>query len=254
MKRPDGLYKAFRLQEITQENYRTRSLHFDGPLSGAQPGQFVMVWLPEVGERPYSISGSDPFTLTVVAVGEFSEHMCRLTPGERVWVRGPLGAGYALKGKQHLLAGGGYGSAPLLFLAREARQRGDIVHVCLGARTAEEVLLTDAFTAIGCHLHINTDDGSLGSQGLVTQAVSQVLDTQTIDTLYGCGPLPMLSALAHICREARLPHQLSWEALMRCGIGLCGSCELPEAVCRNAGIPTGWLACMDGPVFEHLPQ
>jgi len=41
---------------------------------------------------------------------------------------------------------------------------------------------------------------------------------------------------------------------MRCGIGLCGSCELPEAVCRDAGIPTGWLACMDGPVFEHLPD
>jgi dihydroorotate dehydrogenase electron transfer subunit len=103
-------------------------------------------------------------------------------------------------------------------------------------------------------LHITTDDGSLGSQGLVTQAVSEVLAAHAIDTLYGCGPLPMLSALAHVCCEVRLPHQLSWEALMRCGIGLCGSCELPEAVCRNAGIPTGWLACMDGPVFEHLPQ
>jgi len=254
MKHPDGLYKAFSLQEITQENYRTRSLRFAGPLPGAQPGQFVMVWLPEVGERPYSISSADPFTLTVVAVGEFSEHMCRLMPGERVWVRGPLGAGYVLKGKRHLLAGGGYGSAPLLFLAREARKHGDVVHVCLGARTAEEVLLTDSFTTIGCHLHITTDDGSLGSQGLVTQAVSAVLAAHVIDTLYGCGPLPMLSALARVCRQALLRHQLSWEALMRCGIGLCGSCELPEAVCRDAGIPTGWLACMDGPVFEHLPQ
>ncbi len=36
---------------------------------------------------------------------------------------------------------------------------------------------------------------------------------------------------------------------MRCGIGLCGSCELDEIVRKSAGIPAGWLVCKDGPVY-----
>ena len=243
------LHTVFHIKEIHSENYRTKTFVLDAPLPGAHPGQFVMAWLPDVGEKPFSIAGAEPLKLTVVAVGPFSEALHALQPGDRVWVRGPLGNGYRLSGSRHLLVGGGYGAAPLLYLAETALARGDAVQVCLGARSAQDILLADAFQKAGATVAITTDDGSLGTKGLVTLAVGQALEAFAPDTLYACGPVPMLSALAVQCRDADLPCQLSWEALMRCGIGLCGSCELPKEAGQAAGVPSGWLTCKDGPVF-----
>jgi len=243
------LHTVFHILEIHTDNYRTKTFTLEAPLPGAQPGQFVMAWLPEVGEKPFSIAGADPLKLTVVAVGPFSEALHALRPGDRVWIRGPLGNGYRLSGLRHLLVGGGYGAAPLLFLAETALACGDMVRVCLGARSARDILLAEAFEKAGAEVAVTTDDGSLGKQGLVTQAVGDALEAFAPDTLYACGPVAMLSALAAQCRGAGLPCQLSWEALMRCGIGLCGSCELPIEAGEAAGVPSGWLTCKDGPVY-----
>ena len=139
------MHQTFIITEIHTENYRTKTFIFDKPLPDAQPGQYVMAWLPDVGEKPFSIAGADPLALMVVAVGPFSEALHGLNVGDRVWVRGPLGQGFALRGQHHLLVGGGYGVAPLLFLARTALAAGHTVEVCIGARTAEDVLLAGAF-------------------------------------------------------------------------------------------------------------
>ena len=222
---------------------------FDQPLAGAEPGQFVMLWLPGSGEKPYSILNCDPFSITVSSVGPFSSALYDLKIGSRVWARGPFGKGFKLEGGKHLLVGGGYGAAPLHFLAQQGRDRNDEVIVCLGARTAADLLLINAFNAMGCEVFVSTDDGSSGEKGFVTRAVEQAFYRSKIDTLYACGPVPMLSALSEICRDNRIPAQLSWEANMRCGIGLCGSCELDEKTRKLAGIPAGWLTCKDGPVY-----
>jgi dihydroorotate dehydrogenase electron transfer subunit len=242
-------YQSFRLAQVKKENSVTNTLVFDLPVVNAQPGQFVMAWLPGIGEKPYSIFGREPFSLAVTNVGPFSSALYNLTIGKRVWIRGPLGQGFRLIGSSHLLAGGGYGAAPLLFLASEARRRKDQVKVCLGARSAGEVLLAEAFKELGCDVFITTDDGSLGEKGLVTQAVESVLKSFEVDSLYACGPVPMLSALVKLCIEQKITSQLSWEAQMRCGIGLCGSCELDDEIRKSAGMPMGWLTCKDGPVF-----
>jgi dihydroorotate dehydrogenase electron transfer subunit len=234
---------------IRQENSATNSLIFDQPLINAHPGQFVMVWLPGIGEKPYSILDCEPFSIAVTSVGTFSNTLFNLKIGSRVWARGPFGQGFGLAGNRHLLVGGGYGAAPLLFLARQACHRNDEVKVCLGARSSGDILMADAFKTLGCEVFITTNDGSLGEKGLVCQAVKSVLRHFDADTLYACGPIPMLSALAGICKQKKISSQLSWEAQMRCGIGLCGSCELDEAVRQSAGIPVGWLTCNDGPVY-----
>ena len=122
----------------------TRSLVFDQPLIGAEPGQFVMLWLPGIGEKPYSILNCDPFSIAVTSVGPFSTALFDLDIGSRVWARGPFGQGFKLEGSRHLLVGGGYGAAPLLFLAEQARNRNDGVSVCLGARSAANLMM------IGC--------------------------------------------------------------------------------------------------------
>lgn len=215
----------------------------------AQPGQFVMAWLPGVGERPFSIAAMDPLGLLVVDVGPFSHAMHQLGVGDRVWIKGPLGNGFLLKGDAILLVGGGYGSAPLFPLAKAAAAHNKPVQVCLGARSATGLLLAKEFSHLGCVVRVSTEDGTQGRQGLVTGVFKESLDAGRFDTLYACGPTGMLSALASMCKKYRLNYQLSWEALMRCGMGLCGSCEVPIAL--DPSLPPGWLACFDGPVFAH---
>jgi dihydroorotate dehydrogenase electron transfer subunit len=230
------------ISDIRVENDRTRTFFFQESLA-AQPGQFVMAWLPDVGEKPFSIAGDAPFALTVVAVGPFSRAVHQRTVGDPLWVRGPLGQGFRVTGERLLLVGGGYGVAPLLFLARRALAQGCEIEVCIGARTAEDVLLVEDFEGAGVAVRVTTEDGSLGATGLVTDAVEQAIAAQRPDVLCACGPTAMLEALDRLCAAHTLPRQLSWEALMRCGMGLCGSCELDVP-----GYPPGWLACQDGPV------
>jgi dihydroorotate dehydrogenase electron transfer subunit len=237
------MHETFTVTEVRRENVRTQILIFDHELP-SQPGQFVMAWLPGVDEKPFSIAAADPLTLLVVAVGPMSEAMHRLEAGDRLWVRGPLGQGFRLPDapgdKRVLLAGGGYGVAPLRFLADRARRAGCAVDVCIGAGAVGDVLWVEAFERLGASVVITTEDGSLGTAGLVTDATEAVIRARTPDAVYACGPVPMLEAVERQCLRHDLPHQLSWEAHMRCGIGLCGSCELEGR--------DGWLACGDGPV------
>lgn len=244
------LHRAFTLAKIRVENYRTQTLIFDHPLP-AQPGQFVMAWLPGVDERPFSIAAAEPLALTVAAVGPFSQALHGLSVGDRLWVRGPLGQGFRLGGENILLVGGGYGVAPLLFLAKRAIIEGGChLRVCIGARTAEDVLLAGDFEHTGAPVLVSTEDGSLGIRGLVTAAMETVIAEHRPDTVYACGPVKMLEAVDQLCANHSLPRQLSWEAHMRCGMGLCGSCELPapEPDQRAACQGSGWLVCLDGPV------
>ncbi|MBG0770943.1 MAG: dihydroorotate dehydrogenase electron transfer subunit [Anaerolineaceae bacterium] len=239
-------FTTYRLASTRRLNNATLWLTFDADIAAA-PGQFVMAWLPGVGEKPFSIAGMAPFSLMVVDVGPFSHALHQLTPGDKVWFKGPLGKGFLVNGKNLLLVGGGYGAAPLLALASAAREQNVKVTTCLGARSAEGLLLDEEFTQLGCQVEQMTEDGSAGRQGLVTLAVEEALARGGIDLLAACGPTGMLSALAKLAKQYHVPNQLSWEAQMRCGMGLCGSCEVPQSF--DPALPPGWLACFDGPVF-----
>lgn len=243
----NGAFECREIRKTTLINERTRWIEFITPIV-AQPGQFVMGWLPDFGEKPFSIALMDPFSLLVVDVGKMSHALFQLSAGDCVWIKGPLGNGFELEGKTHLLVGGGYGSAPLLSLATKARADDMDVHVCLGARSANGLLLADKFSRVGCRVSKATEDGSCGKQSLVTQIVEDAIRQETFDTLYACGPPGMLSALSKLCNKYQINYQNSWEAHMRCGMGLCGSCEVPNAM--DPFLPSGWLACYDGPVFN----
>jgi dihydroorotate dehydrogenase electron transfer subunit len=243
-----GMMRTFRVANLLRENETTHTLLLNGRLPEAQPGQFVMAWLPEVGEKPFSIHASIPLALTICDVGPVSHALVNLQAHDRVWIRGPLGNGFELKGTKHLLVGGGYGAAPLSFLAQEAIRQGGQVVACLGAKTKADLILVERLSSLGCDLRVATEDGSEGHQGLVTEVVKEAIDVFQPDCLYACGPTGMLLALADLCKLRGLPAQLSFEALMRCGVGLCGSCELPEELCQRLGLPGGWLVCHDGPV------
>lgn len=240
---------AFRVNRIDRHNDRAISLYLEGTLPETYPGQFVMAWLPGVGEKPYSVAGIEPLRLMVVDVGPFSNALHKLNEGDRLWIRGPLGHGFEIQpGKQAVVAGGGFGIAPLHFLVMELLQKDCTVRVVLGARSAADIIMADEFRHPGISLLVTTDDGSLGMHGRVTDGLKRFLSEQAADVVYACGPAPMLQPVAQVCKEAGVPCQLSWEAVMRCGMGLCGSCELEE----GSGEPAGWLVCLDGPVAKHL--
>ncbi len=250
---PSHLHRPFTLVSSKMENYRTRSLTFAEKLD-CQPGQFVMAWLPGVGEKPFSIAGDDPLQLLVVDVGPVSHSLHAVAKGQRVWIRGPLGHGYRLVGQRVLLAAGGYGVAPLYYLARKALEAGMSAELCMGARSAEDVLWVERFQALDVPVRVMTEDGSAGGRGLVTQATEAAIAAAKPDSLCACGPLGMLEALDRQCERLGVARQLSWEAHMRCGMGLCGSCELPSpqgedgSLRRHSCQQPGWLACLDGPV------
>jgi dihydroorotate dehydrogenase electron transfer subunit len=243
------LPQALKITAMKPENEQTKTFTLAGALA-AEPGQFVMVWLPGLDEKPFSLAGAEPVSLTIAAVGPLSRALHRLEVGDDMWVRGPFGRGYHLPAttgapKKLLLVGGGYGVAPLLFLARQAQARGYEVAMIIGAKSRSDLLLVETFTALGIPLWLTTEDGSQGQPGRVTGAIFPLLAEAQArpQAIYACGPTGMLQAVAALSRAAQIPVQLAWEAHMRCGIGLCGSCEVGQ----------GWLTCLDGPVFPFNP-
>jgi len=233
--------EARRIVAIHQETPRVRTFVLDGRLS-ASPGQFVMVWLPGLDEKPFSLVDADPVTLAVARVGAFTEAMHRLRVGDRVWLRGPLGHGFSLGAGRLLLVGGGYGVAPLLFLARRAREAGQEVWVALGASRSADLLFVHRFRTLGCRVEVATEDGSVGRRGLASELAASLLAEGGVARLAACGPGGLLDAVADLGRRWDVPTEVSREAYMRCGIGVCGSCA------RD-----GHLVCKEGPVFPVHP-
>lgn len=233
--------QAYRIASVRQETPRVRTFVLDGSLA-AQPGQFVMAWLPGLDEKPFSLVDGAPLTLAVARVGPFTRAMHRLGVGDRLWVRGPQGRGFSVPAGRLLLVGGGYGVAPLLFLARRAREAGQEVWAVLGAATAADLLFVDRFRTLGCRVELATEDGSAGRRGLASEVAAALLAEGDVAALAACGPEGLLQAVEALGRSWDVPTEVSREAYMRCGIGVCGSCA------RD-----GRLVCKDGPVFRVHP-
>jgi dihydroorotate dehydrogenase electron transfer subunit len=239
------LPKTVKIREVIDETRTVKTFVLDASLPEARPGQFVMLWLPNVDEKPISIAAPDPLTLTIARVGPFSIAVHEYEAGDVVGWRGPFGHPFELNGERSaVLVGGGYGSAPLYFLANRALASGvpaEQIVVALGARREDYLVYRRQFRDLGLEPIIATDDGSVGHKGYVTDAVLHHLDMHPPDpppVIYGCGPEAMLVALYRMARRLEVPAQLSVERYMKCGFGLCGQCAMD-----------GLLVCLDGPVL-----
>lgn len=241
-----SLPRVATITRISEDNYRTKTFELDCEVN-ARSGQFVMVWLPRFDEKPFSLVNSTPLTLMITAVGPFSRHMHKKKVGDRVWFRGPFGHGFNIEESHQRLAliGGGYGVAPLYWLAQHAIGKVQSVTSILGARRAKDVLYKEHFAQLDKNtlsdhcLYIATEDGSLGTQGRVTDVLEPKLAAGEIDSIFACGPDGMLVALEELSNRYGVTAQLSWEAYMRCAIGICGACD-----------HRGQVLCIDGPVLS----
>ena len=229
-----------RIRHVREDARTIRTFVLDAEVPEAEPGQFIMLWLPGLDEKPMSIASPAPLTLTVERVGPFSTVLHQRRVGSRVGWRGPYGHGFSLdEDRPALMVSGGCGVGPIHFLATRAVGRGVPTTVALGARTALDLPYVEQFRRLGVDLLIATDDGSHGYHGFVTDAVLQSSESLDHSALYACGPEAMLVALHRLCREHHIPGQLSIERYMKCGFGICGQCAID-----------GLLVCQDGPVFH----
>jgi len=240
----------------------------------ARPGQFVHVLAGRDRSfplrRPFSIhrverwggSGGPPgwspgasgaglgaveIVFDVVGAGTLA--LSRLRPHDVVDVLGPLGRPFTPPEAPTgcLLVGGGYGTAPLFFLATELRTRRCRVDFVVGAASAARLLDPAEAGRLGHSLTVTTDDGSAGRRGLVTDPLPDLLARTGAGQLYACGPMPMLAAVSRVAAAAGVPCQVAVEEQMACGTGICFSCVLPlgpEEPTRMA------RSCLEGPVFD----
>lgn len=216
----------------------------DEQCARAKPGQFLMLWIPGVDEIPLSIMDAREdgrVAVSVKAVGEATQALHQKRVGEPVGVRGPFGNSFAMNARRPLMVGGGTGVAPLMFLTRRLISKAVSTTFVLGARTRDELLFRSELEKFGAkrvHFVTSTEDGSCGLTGLCTEPLEQILAGEKFDVIYACGPEQMILKVFELAEEHGAEMQASLERLMRCAIGLCGSCVIGK-----------YRVCADGPVF-----
>ncbi len=253
-------------QEVSPGYFRMRILAPGYPGS-AKPGHFVMLRVQrslhpllrrpfgifQTGTLPPDCEGQPPkeyLEILYKVVGRGTNLLKDLHQGDRIEVLGPLGRGFSplLEGREQILVGGGIGLVPLYMLARELVKTTK-VRLYMGGRSREDILCVTEFERLGVETYVSTDDGSLGEQGFVTQALERRLDLGSEASLYACGPMPMLDAVQKICAQRCVPLQVSLEALMACGVGACLGCVV-KGIGHSEETPRYLCSCKAGPVFD----
>lgn len=218
-----------------------------------EPGQFVHVRVSPGStspllRRPFSVAGVNlahgTFRMLVRTIGRGTEVLASYLPGAVLETLGPLGRPFPEieAGRDVVLVGGGVGVAPLLFFAE--KRRGGVSDALYGAETESGLALADELGKHARLLQLATDDGTTGHAGFVTDLLPAVLDGATEPVVLACGPRPMMSTAAAICRERGVDCWASFEAWLGCGVGACLGCVIPAAGGGYVRI------CKDGPVFR----
>jgi len=226
---------------IRVENRDVKTYTFYHSLE-AVPGQFVMITDFEGGEKPISLSDckTDEFSITVKRVGDFTDRLFNCRVGDIVSIRGAFGSSFFMSPEKPLLIGGGYGTPPLLNLSRTLVEKGIPVRMINAARTAEDLLLSEEFKALGVEYLETTDDGSRGWKGNAVEAVKR-LKTEGLynhEFVYAAGPEMMMFYLKPEIQEQN--YQFLFERYMKCAIGICGSCAMDGS---------GIRICKEGPAL-----
>ncbi|MDG1771985.1 MAG: tRNA-dihydrouridine synthase [Oceanicoccus sp.] len=215
---------------------------------GVQAGEFIFLWIPGLGEKPFSALIDDPFSLVVINLGEFTDRLIKLEVGTEAYVRGPHGIPVQPpEGAKIMAVSGGTGLAAVYQIARDLGGEGENkAEIFVGARSADRLYFTQECEDIST-LHIATDDGSRGHHGLVTEMLRkrlQELSPEQLDNLYfyNCGPEPMVHAAVAVqkefCRDEQIHSAIDY--MTKCGVGICGACNAPD----------GRRLCVDGPFLS----
>ncbi len=240
------------------ETFFRLSLDSGKPL-GHQPGQFVEISIPGLGEAPISVSsapGGKSFELVVRKVGRLTARLHAMKPGDKVGVRGPFGTHFpvetdAFKGKDVLFVCGGIGLVPVRSAIHYALQhRADYgkVTILYGTKTPADRLFASELkdwsqrSDITFTETVDRSDGQWqGNVGVITKLIPKVAIDPARSVVVVCGPPVMYKFVIIELYQASVPEEsvyVSLERRMKCGIGKCGHCQI-----------NGLYTCLDGPVF-----
>ena len=217
-------------------------LTFDRKIN-VQAGEFIFLWVPGVGEKPFSALTDDPFSLVVIDLGLFTHTLMDLPVGTEAYVRGPHGIPVSPPEDARIMAvAGGTGLAAVYQIARDFGN----AEIFAGARSQDRLYFLEECVKIAT-LHVATDDGSRGFHGRVTELLRQRLQEMSKEeraklVFYNCGPEPMVHAAEAVqrefCREDQIHSAIDY--LTKCGVGICGACAAPD----------GRRGCVDGPFLS----
>jgi NAD(P)H-flavin reductase len=253
----------YRVADRQEETYDTVTLTLE-PAAEAipafRPGQFTMLYAFGVGEVPISISGNGGgnggpvLVQTLRAVGAVTRALCDARPGTTVGVRGPYGTDWdvpSAAGRDLVIMAGGIGLAPLrpvVLAALAAPNRFHRLVLLVGARTPRDLLFPDqliAWRTQGVDVELTVDQAApdwTGHVGLVTTLVDRVDFDPARCVAFVCGPEVMMRFAARSLQRRGVSAdriRISLERDMKCGIGLCGHCQLgPLLVCRDGPVRT----------------
>jgi dihydroorotate dehydrogenase electron transfer subunit len=253
------LAEIVEIEDLGRAGARIR-LVIEGLDQVPQPGQFAMLRPGREGSvvflgRPISYldAGLRPeggvwadFYIKVYGAG--SETLVSLKPGDHVNHLGPLGRGFEISSKSSWLVGGGVGIAPFHHLVCEAARVGikkDVFRLYYGGRVAEDLPFLNRLRELCSAVVTTTEDGSLGLEGRVTDALGPDLGVvgNRPEQVLSCGPTPMMKAVAEQAHANGVQCLVSLETRMACGYGVCLGC-----VVHVEG--KGYVrACMEGPVL-----
>lgn len=256
----NGSGKVLSNREISPDHF-LMELEAPFDLSKALPGQFVMIRVSEgitpVLRRPFGICSMDidrgSFTILYRVVGGGTKILSDMPEGLEVDILGPLGRGFnlALAGEAPLLIAGGVGVPPLFMLASALVENGKKPEIIIGGRSASDLLFVEEFNKIDVKVLAATEDGSKGFKGYVTGILEEKLSSgRAPSVIYSCGPSPMLKRVGEIAIESDITCQLSLEAVMACGFGVCLGCVLKTCSTDRPDETDYSRVCAEGPVFD----
>jgi len=232
----------------------------DGETLDHEPGQFIMISMPGVGEVPISICSSptkrDSFELCVRAVGKVTTSLHNLKAGDEIGIRGPYGKGFPiriLEGNDLLIIAGGLGIAPLRSLITyvlDNRRDFGKVHILFGCKEPKDMLFNDELDTWNArtdlHYACTVDRAApdwAGNVGVITTLIPGV-DIEPSRTFAAVvGPPIMYNFVIKELLAKGIPERqvlLSFERNMKCGNGKCGRCQIQNL-----------YVCQDGPVFNY---
>lgn len=254
-----------RVMSIEDQPCATKVFRIKSPMNFSyEPGQFVEVSIPGIGEAPISLASNPTergyIDLCIRVAGNVTQAIHRLNSGDPVWIRGPYGVGFpyeTIKGKDIVYVAGGIGMAPLhssINYVLANKQEFGKVTILYGAKTPSELLYKSEFEkwARGAHFLTSVDSPSnpngtqstwTGNVGVVTTLFDKI--DYPIKDAVGiiCGPPVMYKFVIRRFKGAGMEDRsiyISLERLMKCGVGKCQHCQIDHK-----------YVCMDGPVFNY---